>query len=151
MDQTPAVYEIPTELQRADVYAQRFVAAGLVLFSYMVRNHLGMTWFWMSLPLPIVGAICLMTSAGAGDLPVIGGLAAGLRSKLGLRGAHEWLAAYWHYFRVRQWPDFQHWSVTTWRYFRLRSAMRMLNCLEKLQHASGVVRASKPLRFWKAS
>jgi hypothetical protein len=86
MDQTPAVYEIPTELQRADVYAQRFVAAGLVLFSYMVRNHLGMTWFWMSLPLPIVGAICLMTSAGAGDLPVIGGLAAGLRSKLGLRG-----------------------------------------------------------------
>jgi hypothetical protein len=110
-----------------------------------------MTWFSMSLPLPIVGAICLMTSAGAGDLPVIGGLAAGLRSKLGLRGAHEWLAAYWHYFRVRQWPDFQHWSVTTWRYFRLRSAMRMLNCLEKLQHASGVVRASKPLRFWKAS
>jgi hypothetical protein len=75
-------------------------------------------------------------------------VAAGIRSKLGLRRAHEWLLAYVHYFKAAQWPPIQTNLETRWQNLRLRSAIRTRLPWLRLPNVSGVRQLSKRLQFW---
>jgi hypothetical protein len=98
---------VPTELGRGDPFLDMFWMglAGLGTWYAFNMGHV----LWAIPPLLLI-AVCVLTGEPAADVPFIGAIAAGLRSKLGLRRAHEWIQAWAHYFRIRQWPDLQRWS-----------------------------------------
>lgn len=104
----PAIVTVPTELSRTD---------GWFDLSALMISGLAVWWLalkgvpvWAFIPGLILLAIFTLSGEPASDIPFVGAIAAGLRSKLGLRRAHEWVMAWWHYFLVRQWPDFQEWA-----------------------------------------
>lgn len=107
----PVIITVPTELNRSD---------GFVDLSVLLMSGLAVWWLalrgvpiWAFIPMLVLLAIFVLTGEPAGDIPFVGAIAAGLRSKLGLRRAHEWVMAYCHYFKVRQWPDFCRWFWAT--------------------------------------
>ena len=100
---------VPTELERSD--AAFDIAVGLAVLLgvvYCVKppelGGLGLPWPVLIPPLLPV-ALYVLTGEYAGDLPWIGGIAAGLRSKFGARRAHEWIGAFGHYSRVTLIPN----------------------------------------------
>lgn len=113
MDDRPEPLTLPTELERSD--AAFDIAVGLAVLLgvvYCVKppemGGLGLSWVALVPPLVPV-ALYVLTGEYAGDLPWVGGLAAGLRSKFGARRAHEWVQAYAHYARVTLWPNLRDW------------------------------------------
>lgn len=102
-----AIVTVPTELSRSD----GFIDAAVLLGSGLAVWWLALKGvpIWAFIPVLLVLAIFVLTGEPAGDVPFVGAIAAGLRSKLGLRRAHEWVMAWAHYFRVRMWPDFKEW------------------------------------------
>jgi hypothetical protein len=129
----PAIVTVPTELSRTD---------GWFDLSALMISGLAVWWLalkgvpvWAFLPGLVLLAIFTLSGEPAADIPFVGAIAAGLRSKLGLRRAHEWVQAYSHYFLVRQWPDFRVWVHTSrltfvcWAQPRLQAAHRRLRRL----------------------
>lgn len=109
MDERPDVVTIPTELERSDAAWDIAVGLGVLLGAvYCVKppdmGGLGLPWPFLIPPLLPV-ALYVLTGEYAGDLPWIGGVASGLRSKLGARRAHEWIQAYAWYARVTLIPN----------------------------------------------
>lgn len=104
----PAIIVVPTELGRQDGFIDSAVllGSGLAVWWLALRG----VPIWMFIPVLLALAIFVLTGEPAGDVPFIGAVAAGLRSKLGLRRASEWVLAWAHYFRIRQWPDFKAWT-----------------------------------------
>lgn len=109
--QSPVV--IPTELERRDGFLDLAAVVGMGLADWELWLH-GLPVVWLVLPTLAV-ATWTLTGEAAADVPYVGAIAAGLRSKLGLRRAHEWVQAFAHYFRVRVWPDWRSWCGQSWR------------------------------------
>lgn len=65
-------------------------------------------------------ALWSLTGEPAADVGWVGSIAAGLRSKFGLRRAHEWLLAWAHYFRLAIWPIWKARCVAFWNSSRRR-------------------------------
>lgn len=110
MDTRPVVVTVPTELSRSDPFADLsvlFLAIGATW--YAANMHV----VWLAVPVLIGAAIWTLTGEPAGDVRFIGAVATTLRSRLGLRRAHEWALAWAHYFTVKTWPDFKRWVCKT--------------------------------------
>jgi hypothetical protein len=122
MDERPDVVTIPTELERSDAAWDIAVGLGVLLGAvYCVKppdmGGLGLPWPFLIPPLLPV-ALYVLTGEYAGDLPWIGGVASGLRSKLGARRAHEWIQAYGWYARVTLIPNGRDWCRRSYRFIR---------------------------------
>lgn len=109
IEQAP-VHTIPTELERQDAFVDLAALAGVVLVAWYLLLHDAV---WWAAPFVVVVAIWTLTGEPAADVPYIGAIASGLRSKLGLRRAHEWVQAWWHYFQVRTWRDWRAWWASS--------------------------------------
>lgn len=117
MDTRPTVVTVPTELGREDAWIDGAILAGAFLFAWYMFNR-GLVWW--SMPVLIAAATWTLTGEPAGDVQFLGAIAAGLRSKLGLRRAHEWVLAWWHYTRIVTLPRTQRWVLATRIISRLR-------------------------------
>lgn len=101
----PQLVTVPTELDRSDAFFDCAILAGAVLIMWDAILN-GVPWQWL-VPGVLIVAIWTLTGEPAADVPFIGAIAAGLRSKLGLRRAHEWLLAFGHFYRVVIWPQWR--------------------------------------------
>jgi len=157
-DQAPVTVTVPTELERSDGFVDLAVlfGTGLLIWWLAVPKdlgplHIGGIALWYTLPLFAIIAVFTLTGEPAADVPYIGAVAAGLRSKLGLRRAHEWLLAYWHFFKVAQWPPITHALGERWKNSRLRSATRTRLPWLRWPSANGVRRLSRHVPFLSRS
>lgn len=100
--QQPTLLTVPTELERTDGFIDLAVLVGAVLAVWWLCLKGVPIEFIAPFTVPL--AIWVLTGEAAGDVPFLGAVAAGLRSLLGLRRAHEWLFAWAHYFTVGIWP-----------------------------------------------
>lgn len=107
MDTRPVVVTVPTELGRSDPFADLSVLVVAALGTWYAFN---MHLVWLAVPGLIGAAIWTLTGEPAGDVRFIGAIAAGLRSRLGLRRAHEWALAWAHYSTVKTSPNFKRWA-----------------------------------------
>jgi hypothetical protein len=135
----PAIVTVPTEMARQD---------GFIDSAILLGSALAVWWFalrgvpvWLFVPPMLCLSVFVLTGEPAGDVPFVGAIASGLRSKLGMRRAHEWCLAFLHYTAVRTWPDFRKWSNTTWQNSRFGSKMQTLYC----SHRSRMPRIANPL------
>lgn len=104
MDERPLTVVIPTELERSDAFVDGALLAGTVLVAWwLALRGLGV----YAVPVVLCVGVWTLTGEPATDVPFIGALAAGLRNTLGVRRINEWFMAWWHFFRVRTWPDFR--------------------------------------------
>ncbi len=142
-DLAPPTVTVPTELERSDGFVDLSILAAAVLTMWELALH-GVP-IWAMAPIVVLVAIFTLTGEPAADVPYIGAVAAGVRSKLGLRRAHEWCLAYVHYFKVRIWPDW----MTHWNNSRLRFTLRTKLPWLRWPHVNGVRLNSKRLRFWR--
>lgn len=109
-DDRAPILVIPTELNRSDEFWDLSVLAGTALLAwYMALQGL----FWWSTPGLLLVAIWTLTGEAAADVPFLGAVAVGLRSKFGLRRAHEWVLAWGHYTLLVTWPAWRGWFWTT--------------------------------------
>jgi hypothetical protein len=102
IDERPAIHTCPTELERSDGFLDLAALAGA-----------GLAVWWLALkgipitfiaPFTLPFALWVLTGEAASDVPFLGAVAAALRSKLGLRRAHEWLFAWTHYWKLAVYP-----------------------------------------------
>jgi hypothetical protein len=100
-DQAPALLTVPTELERSDGLLDLIVLVAAALGVWELSN-LGVP-LWLPAPLVLPLAIWVLTGEAAGDVPYIGGLAVALRNAFGLRRAHEWVWAWWHFYWLTGW------------------------------------------------
>lgn len=119
MDERTETVTVPTELNRADPFWDFAVLASAALFVIWCVEH-GIPWPWL-VPLLVPLAAWTLTGEGAADIPYVGSIAAGLRSKFGLRRAHEWLLAYSHYTKVAIYPVWRARCETSFRSCRRRT------------------------------
>ncbi len=141
----PVTIVVPTELSRADGFFDLAFLVGVGLAAWWLALRGVPLWLFV----PVLGglSIFVLTGEPAGDIPFLGALAAGLRSKLGLRRAHEWVEAWWHYTNVRTIPDFLNWSSTTWQNSRLKSKMPTWNYSARLRTLSTALHLSRLRRL----
>ena len=150
-DQRPTLVVVPTELERRNPF---YDLAALAFVVIMVKYLSQFGLHWWALPLVLAVAAWTLSGEPATDVVFVGAIASGVRSKLGLRRAHEWLLAYLHYVVVAVWPRWKEQcqnSTTTLALLlrsRSRSSNRTINILVKLRYASGVLLNSRRLRFW---
>lgn len=112
MEDKPELHVIPTELDRQDVYYDfAALATGVLIVWWMILNGLGP---WGSIAVVLIG-VWVLTGEAAGDVEHVGALAAGLRSKFGLRRAHEWVLALAHFWHLAVWPVWRDFCVACWR------------------------------------
>lgn len=143
MNERAYVHIIPTELDRADVFWD-LSAVVIALLSTWQMLLLG--WGWWSVSIPIVAAVFSLSGEAAADVGYgIGAIAAGFRSKLGLRRAHEWILAYAHYFLVAIWPQWKGACTRLRLKFETKTGIRSALLL----HESGELRPVKRLRYWR--
>lgn len=110
-DDQPETITIPTELNRADGFYDLAALFGSGLMAWWLVS-VGAP-LWLPVPFVLLIAVWTLTGEPAADVPYLGVVASVLRSRLGLRRAHEWLLAWGHYFRIRTWPDFKEWTAAT--------------------------------------
>lgn len=137
----PTIVTVPTELGRTDGFVDMAVllgAGGLVWWLALKGIPI-----WAFTPFLVVLAIWTLTGEPAGDIRFIGAIAAGLRAKLGMRRASEWLLAWLHYFSVRLWPD----KVMQWQNSRLRSKIRTATSSPRLRTLSSALHSSRRPRL----
>jgi hypothetical protein len=115
---------IPTELSRGDPFGDLIILVVSLLGTWYAFN---MGHVWWAVPVLLIVTPEVLSGEPAADVGFIGAVAAGFRSRLGLRRAHEWIQAWAHYFRIRQWPDFQRWSHDTSR--RMYVAVRRVRAV----------------------
>lgn len=102
-DERPSpIHTVPTELDRSDGFLDLagLATTGLVAWQLIIY---GAPW-WAMIPPTLVVAVWVLTGEPAADVPYLGALAAGLRSKLGLRRAHEWIFAAFHWWQLAVYP-----------------------------------------------
>lgn len=112
-DDRPTLITVPTELERADVFwdlAALFITV-IIVWQFWLAD---VSILWM-LPLILLVAVWSLTGEPATDVPYVGAIANGLRSKLGLRRAHEWVLAFLHYFRLAVWPIWRTNCIASYR------------------------------------
>jgi hypothetical protein len=139
-DERSAVITVPTELDRHSPFYD-LAALGMTVVIVRWLSQFGLQWY--ALPLVLVVAAWTLSGEPATDVPFIGMIASGIRNKLGLRRAHEWVLAYVHYVNVAVVPR----SREQWQNSRLRSRIQTSTTLQRLRSASGAIRISKPQRF----
>lgn len=145
MDDRPAVIVVPTELDRRNPFYD-LAALAFVIIAVKYLSLYGLHW-WAT-PVAILVAIWALSGEPAEDVAFVGIIATGVRGKLGLRRAHEWLFAFAHYWYVAVRPRWKE----QWHNSRLRSAMvRTSTRLPKLPRVSGARWSSKRLLFWSKS
>lgn len=105
-------WTVPTEMSRSDGIADLMAILGSALLAFWLVLYVSIP-VWILAPIVLAVAVFVLSGEQAGDIRVIGVVSAGLRSALGLRRVHEWLFAWAHYFKIRQWPDFKVWVRTT--------------------------------------
>ncbi len=113
----PPTVTVPTELERSDGFVDLSILAAAVLTMWELALH--DVPIWAMAPIVVLVAIFTLTGEPAADVPYIGAVAAGVRSKLGLRRAHEWCLAYLHYTNVVTRPRLE----TSWNQSRLHFAL----------------------------
>lgn len=106
MDERPDTVTIPTELERADAFFDSAILMTTVLVAYWAVSVRGIPWPWLIAPVLLVG-LWSLTGEPATDIKITGAIASGLRSKLGMRRAHEWILAWGHYVRVKLYPEWR--------------------------------------------
>lgn len=144
MTDRPPVITVPTELDRRHAFYD-LVALALVILTVKYLSQFDLHWY--AAPLVIIVGVWALSGEPAEDVQFVGILATGVRSKLGLRRAHEWVQAWAHYFRVAVWPR----SREQWQNSRLRSAITTSRFWRTLQRASGAIHLNRPARFWSKS
>ena len=144
MDNRPPVITVPTELDRRNAFYD-LSALALVVITVKYLSLYDLHWY--AAPLVLLVGIWALSGEPAEDVAFVGVIATGVRSKLGLRRAHEWLFAWWHYFSVATLPRWR----TRWQNSRLRSAITTSRFSKKLRSASGALRHNRLLRFWSKS
>lgn len=105
-------WTVPTEMSRSDGIADLMAMLGSALLAAWLVMYIHVP-IWAMAPIVVAVAIFVLSGEQTGDIRVIGVVSASLRSALGLRRIHEWLLAWWHFFQVRQWPDFKAWVHAT--------------------------------------
>lgn len=119
-EQPTTLHTVPTELERADAFYDGTLVVGFFIGAWYLNARFGVGLAWFALPFLIV-SVWALTGEPAGDVPYVGALAAGLRSKLGLRRAHEWVQVYAHYWNLAIRPVWRaHWD-TSYRSLRQRT------------------------------
>lgn len=139
----PQTITVPSELERGDGFLDLAALAFTGLAVWYGFLHDVPVWL-MLLPVVLV-AVWTLTGEAAADTPYLGAIAAGLRSKLGLRRASEWALAYLHYFQVAERPRLEH----KWQTSRLGSKIATWRCWQSLRKLSGVRLNSRRLRSWR--
>lgn len=129
----PTLLTVPTELERTDGFMDLSVLVGSLLGIWWLNLKLGIP-FELSLPCLVPMAIWVLTGEAAGDVPFLGVLASGLRSALGMRRAHEWVFALWHFYVVAIWPIWRQRCGTFLRSTRLRITALRLRVLNHAGH-----------------
>lgn len=127
-DERPALYTIPTELERADAYM--YVAGPLALGIagwYFARLGIHLAWL---IPPGLAVMLWMLSAEPVTDLDGIGTVATWLRSKLGLRQVHEWVLAFLHFWRLAVWPVWRSQCEASFLSTRLRTT-RWLRRLSK--------------------
>lgn len=118
-DERPDLLTVPTELDRQPPWIDLAV---LALAAIVVRWlwGFGANWLVLAAGSVVVVLVALYTLSGepATDVTGVGLIATGLRSKLGLRRAHEWLMAWWHFFRIKTWPEWRANCAAFWNWLR---------------------------------
>lgn len=127
MDTRPVVVTVPTELGRSDPFADLSVLVLAALGTWYAFN---MHVVLVAVPALICAAVWTLTGEPAGDVRFIGAVATGLRSRLGLRRAHEWALAWAHYLTVKTWPDFKRWADARLR--RMHVALRRVRWIGRV-------------------
>lgn len=118
---------IPTQLERSDPFWDIGAGIGLVLVGKYLSDH-GVSLWWM-LPIALPVAAWVLTGEALTDVPFLGAIASGLRTRLGQRRVHEWALVIAYYFTIRIWPEWTRaWSYTRLgeRTANLRSVARRL-------------------------
>lgn len=140
-DERSSVIVVPTELDRRNpFYDLAALAFVIIVVKYLSLYDL----HWYAVPLVLIVGIWTLSGEPATDVAGIGLIASAVRSKLGLRRAHEWLFAWAHYMTVAVWPR----EKERWQNSRLRSKIATSHISRRLLSASGAIRASKPRLFW---
>lgn len=140
-DERSAVITVPTELDRHSPFYD-LAALGMTVVVVRWLSQFDLQWYAM--PLVLIVAAWTLSGEPATDVPFIGMIASGIRNKLGLRRAHEWVLAYVHYISVAVVPR----SRERWQNSQLRSRIATSTISQRLRHASGAIRISRPQRFW---
>jgi hypothetical protein len=102
-DPRAEVITVPTELEHQHPF---YDLAGLALAVVAIKwlSNFDLQW-WVGIPIVLAIGTWTLSGEPATDVPFIGAIASGVRSRLGLRRIHEWLLAYAHYARMRTLPD----------------------------------------------
>jgi hypothetical protein len=132
----PIVHTVPTELERSDAFFDVAAMAGTLLLAYCWVSIYALPWQIVALPVVAVLAWAL-TGEPACDVPYIGAVAAGLRSKLGQRRIHEWTLAWQHYFTTAVLPV---WRAHCYRFSR-SVQRRIKHWLTRLSEATRWLRS----------
>jgi hypothetical protein len=113
VDERPTIVVIPTELERQSAYYD-LAALGFsaIAVGWLKSNNL--EWWW-ALPLVVIIGLWTLSGEPAADVQGVGVIAAGLRSKMGLRRSHEWLLAWGHYWKLAVWPEWKAKCVAFYR------------------------------------
>jgi len=111
----PHLIIVPTELERQDAFYDAAVLGFTVLAVWQLALYGLLLW---SLPALVLVLVWMLTGEPAADVPFVGAIASGLRSKIGLRRAHEWLLAWMHYVNLVHAPVWRafadEWRERTW-------------------------------------
>lgn len=139
----PSTITVPSELERGDGFVDLAAMAftGLAVWYGFLHG----VPVWLMLTPVLLVAVWTLTGEAAADTPYIGAIAAGLRSKLGLRRAHEWCLAYAHYFRVAVQPRLEY----KWLTSKLGSRIATWRCWQTLGRISGARLNSRRLLSWR--
>ena len=94
------IIEIPTELERSSEFLEYTVAAVALLSTLWAINNAAILPFspWYVIPpMLLVAGMWVLTGEAATNWQGVGSIATGLRNRIGLRRAHEWIQAFAHY------------------------------------------------------
>jgi hypothetical protein len=122
------IIEIPTELERSSEFLEYTVAAVAILSTLWMLNNghvLPFNPWYIIPPVLLVAGTWVLTGEAATNWQGVGSVATGLRNRIGLRRADEWIQAFAHYVHLVHVPVWRAACVACWQSSRRRT-MRML-------------------------
>jgi len=117
------IIEIPTELERSSEFLEYTVAAVAILSTLWMLNNghvLPFNPWYVIPPILLVAGTWVLTGEAATNWQGVGSVATGLRNRIGLRRAHEWIQAFAHYVHLVHVPVWRAWCVAFWQSSRQR-------------------------------